>query len=311
MREYLQQNGHMLHCLSMKASTTANIFLILAAIIWGMTFTVIKAAVTQIDPAVFVVMRFIIANAVFVILIRKKLKYTNRRLLKQTVILGFFNSLIYISQTVGLQYESSANIAFLNALNVVFIPLLSPLFGMGKPKPLHVICCFISVVGIYILTGANFHALGIGDLMGILSALSFAVSTVYLHKVTKKVRDSGLLAFWQIFFTLPLPMLLAINHPVTHLFQPVVLFALLYCALFSTCLTFHWQTKYQRKTTPTKAALIYMLEPVFAVIFAYLINHEPIFINTLIGGIVILFSVLLSELGDFTFKKMKKIKLWP
>lgn len=294
----------------MKQTTTANLFLILTAIIWGMTFTVIKAAVVYVNPAMFVVMRFIIASAFFAILARKKFKYTNRELLKQTLILGFFNSLVYIAQTAGLQYESSANIAFLNALSVVFIPFLSPLFRVGKPNALHVVCCIISAIGIYILTGANFHDLNIGVLLGLVSALSFAITIVYLHRITRKVRDSNLLVCWQIFFTLPLPVLLAVHHSIAHAFNPTVIFALLYCALLSTCLTFYWQTKYQRKTTATKAALIYMLEPVFAVIFAYLINQEPIFEHTLIGGVVILFSIGLSELGHLFFLNIRKMKPW-
>lgn len=294
----------------MKQVTIANLSLILVAIIWGVTFTVIKAAVVYMDPAVFVVIRFIIASVCFAIFAGKKLKYTNRELIKQTLILGFFNSLIYISQTVGLQYESSANIAFLNALSVVFIPFLSPLFRVGKPNALHVVCCVISVIGIYVLTGASFHTFDLGDAFGIISALSFAITVAYLHKITRKVRDSSLLACWQIFFTLPLPILLAVNHPIAHVFQPAVVFALLYCAILATCVTFQLQAKYQRKTTPTKAALIYMLEPVFAVFFAYVINREPVFMNTAIGGIIILFSVLLSELGHLFFGKIKNIKLF-
>lgn len=294
----------------MNQTSVANLFLILTAIIWGMTFTVIKAAVVYIAPPVFVVLRFIIASLCFAVLARKKLKYTNRELIKQTLILGFFNSLVYLSQTVGLQYESSANIAFLNALCVVFVPFLSPLFGIGRPNILHLICCIVSVIGIYILTGANFHALNLGDLLGIISALSFAITITYLQRITRKVRESSLLACWQIFFTLPLPILLAVNHPIAHVLQPAVIFALVYCAILSTCLTFHWQTKYQRNTTATKAALIYMLEPVFAVIFAYLINHEPIFEHTLVGGLVILFSVALSELGHLFFSKIQKLKPW-
>lgn len=289
----------------MNPSTTANLFLILITIIWGVTFTVMKAAVVHIDPAVFVVIRFTIASSFFAILIRKKLKYTNRALIKETLILGFFNSLLYFSQTSGLQYESSANIAFLTALNVVFVPFLSPLFGTGKPHLFHVACSVISIIGIYILTGTEFHHFNIGDLLGIVSALSFAITLVYLHKITRKARESGLLVFWQIFFTLPLPILLAVNKPIHNILYPAVLFALLYCAILSTCLTFLWQVKYQRITTPTKASLIYMLEPVFAVIFAYLINREPIFINTLIGGVLILCSIILAELGPII-----KNKLW-
>lgn len=289
----------------MKQATSANIFLILCAIIWGVTFTVIKTAVTHISPSMFVSLRFLLASVCFAYLIRKKLKFTNKRLIKETLVLGLFNALVYIAQTTGLQTESSANIAFLNAMNIIFIPLLSPLFRLSKPTVINLFCCFFSVIGIYILTGANFHSITVGDFWGLISALSFALSVLYLQKITFKVREFGLLAFYQVFFTLPLPILLSIGHSIHHIFYPSVLIALFYCAIFSTCLTFFWQTKYQRKTTPTKAALIYLLEPVFAIFFAYIINGEPVYEHTIIGGLVIIVSVGISEFGVFLIPRKR------
>lgn len=291
----------------MTKANTANIFLMLCAIMWGVTFTVIKAATQYIDASTFVAVRFVIASVIFAVMVRHQVKYTNRRLIKETLILGFFNSLVYISQTAGLVTESSANIAFLNALNVVIIPLLSPLFGLGKPSYLNIVCTVLSVTGIYVLTGANFQSFDMGDIWGIISALSFAITIMYLQKVTYKVRQYKLMAFYQAFFTLPLPVLLAYNTSLAHVFTPTVLIALFYCAIFSTVITFTWQTKYQRYTTASKAALIFMLEPVFAVIFAYIINGEPVFEHTIVGGIIILISVALSETKLLMLLKRKKV----
>ena len=174
----------------MKQTTSANIFLILCAIIWGVTFTVIKAAVVHINPSVFVTLRFVLASVCFSFLIRKKLKFTNKQLLKETLILGLFNAVVYIAQTIGLQTESSANIAFLNATNIVFIPLLMPLFQIGKPTTINIVCCFFSIIGIYILTGATFKGFTTGDAWGLLSAVGFAFSVVYLQKVSNTLRQN-------------------------------------------------------------------------------------------------------------------------
>lgn len=73
--------------------------------------------------------------------------------------------------------------------------------------------------------------------------------------------------------------------------------AILITAIFATCLTFYLQTRFQKHTSSTRAGLIYALEPVFAVIFAYLIHQEMLTGQEIIGGILMLTAILIAELG--------------
>ncbi len=58
------------------------------------------------------------------------------------------------------------------------------------------------------------------------------------------------------------------------------------------------QTRFQKDTTPTRAAVIFSLEPVIASAFAALILGERLGAGGLLGGALILAGVLLSELSD-------------
>jgi drug/metabolite transporter (DMT)-like permease len=61
-------------------------------------------------------------------------------------------------------------------------------------------------------------------------------------------------------------MLVAVMPAVPYRFGPVSVAALLYCAVFPTIVCFTLQNTFQRYTTPTKAGLIYTLDPVWSML---------------------------------------------
>jgi len=55
------------------------------------------------------------------------------------------------------------------------------------------------------------------------------------------------------------------------------------------------QTRYQRYTTASRAALIFTMEPIFGTLFAFWINGSRVGLQTWVGGALIIASILLSE----------------
>jgi drug/metabolite transporter (DMT)-like permease len=72
----------------------------------------------------------------------------------------------------------------------------------------------------------------------------------------------------------------------------------LYLTIFATILTTFMQTRYQKETTPTRAVIIFTIEPVFAAASAALILGEQIGVGGAFGGGLIIGGVLLSELSE-------------
>jgi len=91
--------------------------------------------------------------------------------------------------------------------------------------------------------------------------------------------------------------------PLTIKFNVIFWVALIFCSAFGTVLTFYLQSKYQRYVPVTKAALIYAFEPVFATIFAFLLNKEMITGKMIIGGLLVLVGVLVMEYLPRWFNK--------
>jgi drug/metabolite transporter (DMT)-like permease len=67
--------------------------------------------------------------------------------------------------------------------------------------------------------------------------------------------------------------------------------------------TSYLNTKYQKYTTPTRAAILFTFEPVIAAILAYLILQERMGLLGIIGGALIIIGIMISELSDIFLKK--------
>ena len=74
--------------------------------------------------------------------------------------------------------------------------------------------------------------------------------------------------------------------------------SLLYLTFLATVLTTYVQTRFQKDTTPIRAAIIFSVEPVLASISAYLILGEQLGTLGIFGGGMIVAGVLISELSD-------------
>ena len=280
----------------MRISSKAVIALLGVTVMWGLTFPLIKNAVADIQPTAFVVLRLLVAALVMLPFVWKRLGKTTASLLLGGVILGLLNSLIYVAQSIGLKTTSSANSAFITAFSVIFVPLLSPLFRTGRPTGVDLLAGCFALLGIFILTGASFSNITHGDLWTLGCALFYALFVIFLQRTTKKGHDILLLVFYQIVFAIPLPLILSFTLHAHYVFDRSIWIAVIFCALFATCITFYLQNAFQKYISVSKAVIIYAFEPVFATIFAYIINKERISVDTIIGGVLVFSGFLISEM---------------
>ncbi len=289
----------------MHPTTKANLYLVLVTVIWGLTFPLIRNAVAHIDPLTFVSVRFFIAALALVPLVWRSLNKTTGKLLFYCLILGLLNSGSYISQTIGLQTISSARAAFITGVSVIFVPFLMPLFRLGKPTRIEIICSVICLFGLYILTGANIAHITTGDKWVLLCAFCYALSVVFLKLITEQIKEYKLLTFYSILFTGPIAFLFNGHISYHALLNPSVIIGILFCSIVATSVALYLQTKYIAYTSANKAMLIFMLEPVFASIFGFMVNGEKITHNVFIGGMLIFISLILPEL-----LQLKKAQLY-
>jgi drug/metabolite transporter (DMT)-like permease len=287
----------------------AEIFLVLATLIWGLTFPFIRIALLDITPSMLVFLRG--AMAAFILSFFVFINVENRKILLKLMpfglLLGFLYYASYFTQTLGLQTITSGRSAFLTNITVVFVPLLSPLFKTGKFAKNDMISCGIALLGMFFLTNpvsqGGFKA---GDFWTILCAFLFSLQIQFLHvAMWRYPRSSVAFAFLQLFF---LTFFAAFSLPFTqtkNLFHmnPFSILSLVYLGVVAMVLTTWIQSRYQHQTSPERASLIYVLEPVFACIFGFIILNEKMTFVSLFGG----FLMIISVIWVYFLKLFKKI----
>jgi drug/metabolite transporter (DMT)-like permease len=277
-------------------SKLPSFYLLLVAALWGLTFPLIGESVQTQDPIIFVALRFSLA-ALFVF------PYFIKNLCWKTFtvgcILGVIQSSVFITQTIGLETVSASRGAFLTGINVLAVPFLSPLLKMGVPTRHDVVSAIICCFGIFVLTECDIGQMTKGDLWILVSAILIGYSIVYIGKQAATDIDPLMLSYGQIVMTALMswiPACFFSRFDFSPFLTVQAITSLAVCSLLATVLAITLQAKYQKYVNLQSAAIIYSLEPVFAAIFDYLLQGAPPKVYTLIGGLIILTSIVYLEL---------------
>lgn len=302
----------------MKKSLTADISLMLVALVWGATFVLVQNALASLKPFSFNGVRFLIATILlggWLLLFQKKqLKQINWKVLLAGFLMGFWLFLGYATQTMGLLFTTSSNAGFITGLSVVLVPIFSFLLLKQRPGSSAIIGVLIATAGLYLLTMTNSTSFNIGDGLVFLCAISFALQIIVTGKYSGSY-PSLLLTVIQIATVAILSILSAFIFEDWQqaleprvLFQGKVFIALLVTSIFATALAFFAQTTFQKYTTTTRVALIFALEPVFAAITAYFWGNERLTSTAIIGCGLIFAGMILAELPIAKLLSLNKIK---
>jgi drug/metabolite transporter (DMT)-like permease len=249
-----------------------------------------------------IALRFAIAGVLFTALTARSLRGMSPATVLRGVILGVLLFAGFATQTIGLQYTTASKSGFITGFLVVFTPMFQFLIERRPPRIGNVIGIVLVMIGLYLLTAPEGAEFNLGDGLTLVCAIMFALYIVYLDMFTQS-HDVVQLTFLQ-FLTTALLAAVGAGLEFPHLQWTVNLaFALGYLAILATLYTLFIQTKYQKDTTPTRAAIIFSIEPVFAAVFAYLILGEIIGAVGVLGGGLIVAGLLVSELADVIFPR--------
>jgi len=288
----------------------ADLAILIVTIIWGSSFILTKNSLNHLATYNFLAIRFIISSILTLVIFRDKIKNINKETVKYGLITGIVIFAGYAFQTVGLNYTSASKSGFITGFSVVIVPILSALLLGSKPHKSAVVGVIFAIVGLGFLTLDSAISLNKGDLYTLACALMFALHIISVSKYTVKC-DSISLALIQIVVVgiLSTIFTIALEKP-TIPTGVEVWTSILILAILATTVAFILQTTMQQYTTATHTALILSAEPVFSAIFAFLLAGEMLTAGGIVGSILVLSGMLISELDwKYIFNYLKSIKI--
>ena len=263
-----------------------------AAMLFGSTFVVVKDALDGAATLPLLALRFALAGLVMA-------PFAHRRpatpgWLRDGVLCGVALLAGYVLQTMGLRSTSTTVSAFLTYLLVVIVPLLSAVFLRLPPRPEVAAGVVVATVGLFVLAGRGV-ALGVGEVLTIGCAIAFAAHVLLVAEASRK-HDAVRLTAVQLGFVgaaCLLPGAFGGGYDLSGgAFAAVAYLAFVSVAAF--CL----QVWGQARTSPTRASLLLMLEPVVAAVVGFAIG-ERVGLRGIAGAALILAGIVLAEMPQW------------
>ena len=281
----------------------ADLALVLVAAVWGSTFIIVKDALEQVSTMLFLTVRFSIAAIALAIIFRSRASRStgNRSAeLRAGLIVGLCLFSGYVLQTAGLRFTTAAKAGFITGFYIPLVPLLGALIYRRAPQFSEVLGVVLATAGTMLMTMESFRfEIGKGDLLVLGCSFAFALHILALGHFSKHVAFEKLTIYQVAIGALIGLATCGWIEPVRWHLTGGVVFALILTALFATALAFAIQTWAQQFTTPTRTALIFSIEPVFAWVTSYFLAGEVLSGRAIGGAGLILAGILAVELKPF------------
>jgi len=277
----------------------ATFMLLLVVLFWGLTFPMQKAILGEgLSPVFYNALRFAIAS--LLVIVYEKLKGRNpfRSLFNlRGAILGLFLTGGYVFQTWGLVHTTASKSAFITALYVGFVAVLSPLIERKLPSPMKVMALLISIVGLYFLTSPK-GGIQFGDFLTILCSLFFALHVIYISIFTiENDNDEFEMLLPQLLIVTLVNSILIPFIPGKIIFSGGTIFTAAFTAVFATILAVAIQLRYQKHIGSIGASLVYVGEPAFALLFAMIFLGEGASPKETLGLVLMILGIITGSLS--------------
>jgi len=304
------------HPTSRRAHVAA-LMLLLATVAWGFGFTWAKAGGETINrrlglgvgaaigPTLLLGVRFVLGALLMLTVFPRARRGWSRATVARSLALGSLLGVGMILQHLGLDRSSEAVTAFLTSLTILFVPILMTVALRRPPAPIFWGAVALATLGIWLMTGATPRGFGVGELLGLACALVFSVMLIAVNLIVPR-DDPWRLTVGQfvIAAVITLAMCLLVQRGREALSPPTFarLFAhrdvwqnLALLVIFPTLFSYTAMSVFQPRLDPTRAALIYLMEPVFAAAYAWAARGSALTRQALAGAALILVANFLVE----------------
>lgn len=286
-------------------------------LVWGSTFVIVRELVAEnaaggaFPPALLLAIRFAIAALLVVVVMFARGIRFSRTVISHGTILGFVTAGGFAFQTIGLRDTTSSRSAFITNVSLLLVPLFGMLMGRARPGPAVWAGCLIALGGLYFLefpwdavtpapntSESNYLR---GDLLTLGCAVFFALQILATEAFSPKHQLQSLVL---VQFSVASVLTFILSAFCGELTAPIpapngvfpTALMIIYLGAVATGLCLIVQAWAQRYTSATRAALIFMIEPVIATLLAFVILGDRFTTGQWVGAALVFIGILTAEL---------------
>ena len=268
--------------------------LLVVTAIWGVTFVQVKDAVELYPLFAFLAVRFAIATAALAVPATRRVASLGRRGAAAGTLLGVLLAAGYVLQTAGLQRTTVSSTGFVTGMYVVLTPLFALLLFRARIGRAVWGGVALSIAGLAMLSGIHGGSSG-GDLLVLAGAAVYSLQIVLMERYAPRY---DAVAFTLVEMLAACLGLAVVAVALGDLALPrgwTVWGALLVTGVFASALGFLVQTWAQRRTSATRTALAFTMEPVWTALFGYTLAGDRLGALGWGGCATIMAGIVLAE----------------
>jgi drug/metabolite transporter (DMT)-like permease len=268
--------------------------LIAVTAVWGVTFVQVKDAVALYPLFAFLALRFAIASATLAVPGTRRVRNLGRKGVRAGALLGLLLGAGYALQTAGLERTTVSSTGFVTGMYVVLTPIIALLVLRTAVGAAGWIGVALATVGLAMLAGVHGGSVG-GNLLVLAGAAVYSLQIVLMERFAPRY---DALAFTLVEMVAACIALGAVALALHDLGLPrgwTVWGALLVTGVFASALAFLVQTWAQRRTSATRTALAFTMEPVFAALFGVTLAGDRLGALGWTGCAVIMSGIVVAE----------------
>jgi drug/metabolite transporter (DMT)-like permease len=272
----------------------ALLVLIAVTAVWGVTFVQVKDAVALYPLFAFLAVRFLIATATLAVPAAGRVRSLGRSGVAAGALAGGLLGAGYALQTAGLERTTVSATGFITGLQTVLTPVLALAVFRTRIGADAWVGVVLATIGLGLLAGVHRGHVE-GDLLVLAGAASYALQIVLMGRFAPRY---DALAFTLVEMAVSFVGLGAIALALGQVAWPhgwTVWGALLVTGVFASALAFLAQTWAQRRTTATRTALAFALEPVWAAFFGITLAGDRLGAVGWAGCVVIFAGIVVAE----------------
>ena len=275
----------------------ADALLIAATLTWGVSFVIVKQALSASTPLAFLSIRFAFATLALTPLVDFRAPWSGGEL-RGGLLLTVLLATGFACQAVGLQYTTPARSAFIVALSSVLAPLVALIVLRHRTGWMVLIALAIAGVGIYFLTSPDAGGLNRGDLWTMITAVVFGGHIVAVTELSKHYEARRLVWLQIAGTTVGVSIATLLLEPVRIAWSAGLIAALVFTGVIATAVALVWQMRAQRHMSSARASLLLCLEPVVAAVTSWLYWGEELSLTQALGAALIFVGMVLAVLGE-------------
>ena len=278
---------------------------VVAMIFWGMSFVWSTQTYQSLNPTATIFLRLVVATIFFtaILFIFRLNEKVHRKDLKLFALAAMFEPFLYfIFEGYGLKNTSPV----IGSAIIAMIPLVTPIaarvFLKERLTPMNIVGFIVSFVGVIVLLlnkDLEFTASPKGILFlcgAVVVAVGYSIALIRLTKLYKPLTITWMQNIIGMLYFIPLTIIMERFDPSNFANVGGYIVPLMCLGVFCSAIAYALWAFAFSKLGASKANVYSNLIPVFTAIFSYLLAIETLTVNKIVGIIVVVAGLILSQL---------------